>query len=425
MTLFTINEKQKIKEAYKTIRNITVSLCAPLAIEDYVIQTIEDTSPPKWHLAHTTWFFETFILALQKKYKLFDKSFNHLFNSYYHGKGKPFPRHQRGILSRPTVETILKYRTFVDENLLELIDSKNDEELKKILPIIILGLNHEEQHQELLLMDIKHNFSMDPGYPSYKQSGQQQRYANVAEKYVLIQGGLVSIGYSGDNFCFDNELPLHEFYLKTYLMSNRLVNNGEYLEFIEAKGYQQFQWWLADGYEYIRKHQYEAPLYWQKIGNDWYTYTLHGLKKIVLEEPVAHISYYEADAYAKWKNKRLLTEMEWEYAVNQFHLNPQEGNYLENLQFHPEPAKRKSETFHQTYGDLWEWTRSAYLPYPGFKEREGAVSEYNGKFMNNQIVLRGGSCITPKNHMRASYRNFFQAEKRWQFSGIRLADDIK
>lgn len=404
---------------YENTRKKTEELCQPLEIEDYVIQSIEDVSPPKWHLAHTTWFFETFILIPHaKKYKAFDAEFQYLFNSYYQRLGDPYPRKQRGILSRPTVKKIYEYRKYVDEHLINLLQQHH---LDKLSELIILGLHHEQQHQELLLMDIKHNFSLNPNNLIYAAQNTNIKPAKkVKLAFLPTSAGTVKIGYMGDAFCFDNELPTHIQFLKPFSIANRLVTNEEYLTFIEAGAYDKPDWWLADGWNEIQKNHWQAPLYWKKISNKWHEFTLSGWKKIILTEPVSHVSYYEADAYARWRQARLPTEMEWEHFVSSYIDLPAKANLLESKTYHPNVAADDNTQF---FGDLWEWTSSSYSPYPGFKSLEGALGEYNGKFMSNQFVLRGGSCATAQSHIRASYRNFFQPEKRWQFSGIRLAKD--
>lgn len=402
---------------FATERSKTEALCQPLAIEDYVIQSSEDVSPPKWHLAHTTWFFETFILKPYKpNYVLFNPLFQYLFNSYYQSLGPSAPRKHRGLLSRPTVETVLSYRKDINRLISELIHETK--QFETIAPLCILGLHHEQQHQELLLMDIKYNFSHDPSFPIYKQSSIPFTKPLAAPlKFNVMEGGMINQGFEGPGFCFDNELPRHPVYLTPYSLANRLVTNGEYLEFIEAGGYHNPAYWLSDGWDLIQKNHWQAPLYWYQQDNQWQIYTLSGLQKLDPEEPVAHVSFYEADAYARFKGCRLPTEAEWENYVTVQNLHPNQGHFLETDTFHPQAAAASPQCF----GDVWEWTASAYAPYPGFKPLCGALGEYNGKFMSNQMVLRGGSCLTPSSHMRLSYRNFFAPDKRWQMSGIRLA----
>lgn len=418
--------KQQLIEKYLIARHQTVKLCEPLAIEDYVIQSIEDVSPPKWHLAHTTWFYETFILLKEiPGYQPFHPLFHYLFNSYYHRIGTPYPRARRGMLARPTVATIHSYRNYIDEKITALIHEASENNFLELEKLIILGIHHEQQHQELLLMDIKHNFSCDPDFPSYSSAVLQNKSRLLKPiNFIVIDDNNTEIGYNGNDFCFDNELPRHQQLLKSYSIANRLVTNGEYLEFILAGGYTQPDWWLADGWDTVIKNQWQAPLYWQQLYNNWYLFTLNGLQELDPTEPVAHVSYYEADAYARWCGCRLPTEIEWEHCITAHAIFPQQGNFLESYNFHPKIYHQDDNHFSQLFGDVWEWTASAYGPYPGYKSPSGALGEYNGKFMSNQFVLRGGSCVTPRAHIRTSYRNFFQPDKRWQFSGIRLANDI-
>jgi len=406
-----------LTEQFNAVRQQTENLCAPLVIEDYVIQSSEEVSPPKWHLAHTTWFFETFILKKFKaNYSIFNPLFSHLFNSYYHSLGAAFPRHHRGLLSRPTVETIYSYRKKINTDLLELLQQNNSIELQKL---IILGLHHEQQHQELLLMDIKYNFWQDPSFPIYHKKNNESSQNITPPLYWLdMEEAIVNIGHPNEDFCFDNELPRHKQLVHPFSIANRLITNEEYLEFIEAKGYEKPLYWLVDGWEMIQKNRISAPLYWHQDHSRWYTFTLNGLKKIKMSEPVMHVSFYEADAFARFKEARLPTEAEWEHTVSFYHLQPHRNYFLEESEFHSIALKNSEEL--QFLGNVWEWTSSAYSPYPGFKPVTGALGEYNGKFMSNQMVLRGGSSITPFSHIRASYRNFFAPDKRWPFCGIRL-----
>jgi ergothioneine biosynthesis protein EgtB len=412
------NQRQSLTDNYQQVRELSDRICQPLAIEDYVIQSMPDVSPPKWHLAHTTWFFETFLLVpYLNGYEVFHPQFGYLFNSYYEAVGERHPRHQRGLLSRPTVEEVYRYRAYVDEAMLSLLAQQSGD--SRLEELVILGLHHEQQHQELLLTDIKHILAGNPLRPAYKSivppapTGE----ANLRERWLDYPGGLYSIGHMGEGFTFDNELPRHQVYLQDYWLAAQLVSNGEYLEFIAAGGYERPEYWLSEGWATVQTQQWQAPLYWEKIDGDWWVMTLTGMRRVSESEPVCHVSFYEADAYARWAGKRLPTEAEWEIAASQV---PMRGNFLESGQLHPMPAVGITRP-DRIFGDVWEWTQSAYLPYPGYKTAEGAVGEYNGKFMCNQMVLRGGSCVTSSEHIRPTYRNFFPPNTRWQFSGIRLA----
>lgn len=418
--------KEELLNQYQTVRQQTELLCCPLATEDYVIQSITDVSPPKWHLAHTTWFFETFILAkMQAGYECFDSSFQYLFNSYYQGLGSPYPRDKRGLLSRPLVETVYNYRHSVDEHLLALLKKADSSDLAKLESLLSLGLHHEQQHQELLLMDIKHNFSMDPNFPRYQTeiSVKTRQKASPKLSFIEMEGGLVDIGYQGEGFCYDNELPVHKTFLNPYCLANRLVTNTDYLEFIAAGGYQEPLHWLSEGWDCIQQNHWQAPLYWHRLDKEWFIFSLNGLIPLNPNEPVSHLSYFEADAYARWRQARLPTEEEWEHFVVAHGLSPNQAHFMENGHFHPQEAYEDNSAPQQFFGDLWEWTSSSYSAYPGYQPLAGKLGEYNGKFMSSQMVLRGGCCVTPGSHIRASYRNFFQPEKRWQFSGLRLAKD--
>ena len=408
---------------YQQIRHISERICQPLAIEDYTIQSMPDVSPPKWHLAHTTWFFETFLLLpYLPGYQVFNSQFGYLFNSYYEAVGARHPRHLRGMLSRPTVAEVYRYRERVDRSMVELLATISDR--ANLAELVTLGLHHEQQHQELLLMDIKHILGTNPLHPIYRQNlPPHPTPTEIPFEWLAYPGGLYSIGHQGDEFAFDNESPRHQTFLQDYKLANRLVTNGEYLEFIQAGGYQNSKYWLAEGWMTVQTQQWQAPLYWELVvsGIDhferrqWWVMTLGGLKKLDLNEPVCHVSFYEADAYATWKGQRLPTEAEWEVATTNI---PQVGNFLDSDLLQPTPV---NNPHHQFFGDVWEWTQSAYLPYPGFQIADGAIGEYNGKFMCNQMVLRGGACVTSADHIRPTYRNFFPPSARWQFSGIRLA----
>jgi ergothioneine biosynthesis protein EgtB len=409
---------QTILEQYRSIRNDTESLCRPLATEDYVIQGMPDVSPPKWHLAHSTWFFENFLLIpCLPDYRVFHPQFGHLFNSYYESIGNFFPRPQRGLLSRPTVAEIYRYRSHVDHGIEALIAAPGT--TQEVLSRVELGLNHEQQHQELLLTDIKYNFALNPLHPVYQPALEPGRCHPEQLKWLDFPAGLRKIGHQADYFAFDNETPRHAVYLNAYRLASRLVSNGEFLEFVDAGGYQRAEYWLSDGWAMVRQKAWQAPLYWQKIDGAWWVMTLGGLRKLDHDEPVSHVSYYEADAYARWRGRRLPSEAEWEWAAAP---QPVVGNLRDTGYLHPVAAQGR-HAIKQLYGDVWEWTASPYQPYPGFRPLQGSLGEYNGKFMCNQMVLRGGSCVTPKSHIRSTYRNFFYPADRWQFSGIRLADD--
>lgn len=384
--------KTNLADAYQDVRRYTETLCAPLAIEDYVPQAVDYASPPKWHLAHVTWFFETMILKPNvPDYQVFHADFNFLFNSYYQTIGKRAVRGQRGVMTRPTVDEVYQYRQHVDLHMLELLNQPVSDALADL---VVLGLNHEQQHQELLITDLKFVLALNPMFPVYESDKNlvADHNVQVSDDWIRIDEGVYEIGFTGDGFCFDNELSRHKTYLQSVKIANRLVTNGEYIEFIESGGYQQFGHWLEEGWAWVNQHQIDSPLYWHKEDGQWFYYTLAGLKPVDPDAILSHVSYYEASAYAQWKGMRLPTEFEWEVAAPQL-----------------------------SWGKRWEWTGSAYLPYPNFAISEGAVGEYNGKFMVNQMVLRGGSVATSPGHSRISYRNFFHPHFQWQFSGIRLA----
>jgi len=418
--------RQSAIQAFQRIRQDSEKLCQPLTTEDYVIQTVPEVSPPKWHLAHVTWFFETFILQpYAANYQVFDSQYNYLFNSYYQQIGAMHPRSQRGLLSRPTVETIYEYRHFVETAMLELLSNASAEQWAAIQPRLEIGLNHEQQHQELLLTDIKYNFAQNPLRPAYREDLPSSTMLTTPASLTWLEfpGGIVDIGFDEDGFAYDNESPRHTTYVQPYQLSARLITNLEFLAFIEDAGYQRPELWLSDGWATVQQQGWQAPLYWEKLDQQWWQMTLGGMRPLALDEPVCHISYYEADAYARWVDKRLPTEAEWEIAARML---PLTGHFREQDILHPTAtnADAGSQTLAQMYGDVWEWTQSPYLPYPGYRTPKGAIGEYNGKFMCNQFVLRGGSCITPVDHMRVTYRNFFYPHERWQFKGFRLAEDI-
>jgi len=419
-----IVKTSKLVESYRQVREQTMEICKPLKTEDYVVQPVVDVSPPKWHMAHTTWFFENFILkAHKKKYEVFDKDFAYLFNSYYEEEGERTLRPERGFISRPGVEEIVRYREHVDHHMFELLDEL-DEITEEFSYLMELGLNHEQQHQELLVTDIKYILGHNPIFPVYKDfpEGEEVPKVNFKENYLEFADGIYDIGHKEKSFCFDNERGAHNVYLHHYQVLDRLISNDEYMEFMAAGGYSNFRYWLKEGWDWIQENKITAPMYWHRIDKEWYHYTLSGLRKVNPYVAVSHVSFYEAEAFARWKGKRLLTEFEWENSCKKLRNEiPETSNFLEKGYFSPVP--RVTESF-QFYGDVWEWTNSAYLPYPYYQKSDGALGEYNGKFMINQMVLRGGSCATPISHIRSTYRNFFHPNLRWQFSGIRLAESI-
>jgi len=402
---------------FRLVRCASQALAEPLAPEDYVVQSMPDASPVKWHLAHTTWFFEEFVLQhAVPNYKFHDAQFRFLFNSYYNSVGPMHSRPQRGLLSRPTVEQVMEYRERIDERMTELL--QRDDLPDALRDTVVLGLNHEQQHQELLLTDIKHLFSCNPLLPAYQRDKAAQPRTAPNLEFHRFDGGLVEIGNTGEGFCFDNELPRHRTYTDAFSLANRAVTNGEYLEFVRAGGYEEAGHWLSDGWATVQREGWKRPIYWTPSLEQ--EFTLTGLRELNPAAPACHLSYYEADAFARWTGARLPTEVEWELASEQVAIR---GNFVENRRWHPEtPTPEKGVL--QMFGDLWEWTQSAYAAYPGFKPAAGALGEYNGKFMVNQLVLRGGSCATPISHIRSSYRNFFPPGARWQFTGLRLARDV-
>ena len=392
---------------------LTERLCLPLLPEDYCIQASPDTSPAKWHLAHTSWFFEHFILREAiPEYRSFHAGFAYLFNSYYNSVGNFHDRTKRGLLSRPTIEEVYSYRAHVDRCMTQLFESGSVPE-----SVVTLGLHHEQQHQELLLMDIKHLFWSNPLRPIYQRSYIQSAASVAALEMIPVSGGTIEVG-AGDGFAYDNERPRNRLLLPDFKLGSRLVTNGEYLEFMAAGGYSNPAYWLSDGWTAVQKEHWTAPLYWEAEyqKENWQIMTLGGMEKLREAEPVCHVSYFEADAFARWKGASLPTEFEWETAASRVALD---GYFLEDEIYHPRPATR-GEAIEQLFGDVWEWTQSAYQPYPGFRELPGALGEYNGKFMVNQMVLRGGSCTTPRSHIRASYRNFYPPQARWQVAGFRI-----
>lgn len=380
-----------LSEKYLQIRNYSEHICEPLETEDYVVQPIVDVSPPKWHLGHTTWFFETFVLQpFLPGYEVYNPAFNYVFNSYYETIGSRVIRTDRGNLSRPSVKEIYQYREHVDTAMFRLMDHPLTAAVEEL---IWLGFNHEQQHQELLLTDIKYILGNNPLFPIYRNAFKEVTEEQPKKREMIdLAAGVYEVGYTGTSFCFDNELGRHKVYIQPFSISSTLISNAEYLEFIDSGGYQNFTYWHAEGWDWLNNNQISAPMYWHLIDGFWHTYTLAGLKPLDVDEPVTHLSYYEAYAYASWAEMRLPTEFEWEVAAQTFN-----------------------------WGQRWEWTESAYLPYPGFNKAPGAIGEYNGKFMVQQKVLRGASIATPEGHSRSSYRNFFPPHLRWQYTGLRLA----
>jgi ergothioneine biosynthesis protein EgtB len=427
-------EPRALAQRYAQIRAQSLELAAPLSEADAQVQSMPDVSPTKWHLAHVTWFFETFILERHERgFKPFHPQYRVLFNSYYNQVGSQHPRPQRGLVSRPSLAEVKAYRAQVDQRMAALLSHAHD---PAIDALVELGLQHEQQHQELLLTDIKHVLSCNPLAPVYRASWPLARVAPLPMAWVGHDGGLVEIGHGGDGFAFDNESPRHLHHLRPYALGNRLVTHGEWAEFVADGGYAEPRWWLSAGWEWVRSQRVEAPLYWQRDqGGQWLSFTLHGLVPIDPHTPITHVSYYEADAFARWagaqrdawRGARLPTEAEWEHAAHTLPAAERsDGNFVESQALHPMPVARASAgALVQMFGDVWEWTSSSYAPYPGFKAWDGAVGEYNGKFMVDQYVLRGGSCATPRSHVRPTYRNFFPSGARWQFTGVRLARDVE
>ena len=407
--------RSQVARHYRDVRSLTEALAAPLSAEDQTVQSMPDASPTKWHRAHTTWFFETFVLVpYARGYRLFDEAFGFIFNSYYESIGPRHPRPSRGVLSRPGVEAVAAYRAYVDTAMEGLLDSAD----RDVVDLIVTGLHHEQQHQELLLTDIKHAFSSSPIFPRYAPEpvAPTVAIATPPEQWS-VKGGIYEVGRrSGSDleFSFDNERPAHPSLLRDFAISDRPVSNAEFVAFIEDEGYQRPELWLSEGWTTANAAHWEAPAYWYRDGRDWLVYTLHGFRSLRLDEPVCHVSFFEAAAYARWAGRRLPTEFEWEVVARQFG-KAEAGP--KDVRVHPRSLRGGIRQ------DVWEWTASSYAPYPGYRAEPGALGEYNGKFMINQMVLRGRSCATPSGHERVTYRNFFPPQARWQFSGFRLADD--
>ena len=415
---------QYFVEQYQKVRHFSEQLCEPLVTEDYVIQSMPDVSPTKWHLAHVSWFFETFLLSpALPDYQSLHPQYAYLFNSYYNTLGERHCRPKRGLISRPTVKETYEYRRYVDEHVLDLLEKIDERQLAELAPIMILGLNHEQQHQELMVTDIKHVLSCNPLSPTYRARTPTGASNITPLEWVSFPEGLYWIGHEGSGFAFDNEGPRHRQFVQSFQLASRLVTNGEYLEFMEDGGYDNPLLWLSEGWATVRAEEWQAPLYWEQRDGRWWMMTLSGLREVDKAEPVCHVSYFEADAYARWADARLPTEAEWEVAAQEA---PVEGNFVESGLYHPAPltASTTDGKLAQMYGDVWQWTQSSYAPYPNFRPGPGAIGEYNGKFMCNQYVLRGGSCATSLSHIRSTYRNFFPANAQWQFMGIRLAKEV-
>ncbi|MCW2753233.1 MAG: hypothetical protein JWQ32_644 [Marmoricola sp.] len=414
-------DAESLTRRFDEVRSHTESLAGPLSPEDQTVQSMPDVSPTKWHRAHVTWFFETFVLAEHEAgFTPFQDTYWFLFNSYYEAVGPRFSRADRGVITRPGAHDVGVYRGNVDARMRDLMASVDSGTIEKLTPTIELGFHHEQQHQELLLMDIKHVLSMNPMRPAYAGSPSATSTPD-ALGWVEVTGGLVEIGHPGAGFSFDNELPQHQTWLNPYRLADRLTTNGEWLEFMADGGYARPELWLSDGWARVKAEGWEAPFYWEQVDGVWFEHTLNGTWPVNPGLPASHVSHYEADAYATWAGKRLPTEAEWEHAVTSDGQEVQ-GNLADSRTFHPQPAPAANGRLRQVYGDCWEWTSSAYLPYPGFHPAEGAIGEYNGKFMSNQMVLRGGCALTPPGHARATYRNFFPPGSRWALSGVRLAD---
>ena len=421
----------QLVQRFKNVRGMSRQLCETLTPEDCCVQSMTEASPIRWHLAHTTWFFETFLLSAQPGYRPQQPEYAYLFNSYYNTVGEQFPRAERGLLTRPTVAEAWQYRKAVEQAVVALIEQMSEDKLHEIADVLELGLQHEQQHQELMLTDIKHLFSKNPLHPVYRP-GKLIDHADAgdrpgqASQWCEVEGGICEIGHRGSGFAYDNETPRHRVFVDRFAIADRLVTAGEYLAVIEDGGYEQPQWWLSEGWELVKTQRWNAPLYWRSNQGRWEQFTLAGLQPIDRRRPVCHVSYFEADAYARWRGARLATEAEWEVAAEQIGQHGDHGGFVDRLlqqdaPIHPTAATLPPGQLDQMLGDAWEWTSSAYAPYPGYEPAAGALGEYNGKFMCNQYVLRGGACTSSATHLRITYRNFVPAATRWQFAGIRLA----
>ncbi|MDX1585480.1 MAG: ergothioneine biosynthesis protein EgtB [Balneolaceae bacterium] len=416
------HSREHLIKRFKAIRKFSRQLTEPLEIEDYVVQAMENTSPTKWHLAHVSWFYETFLLdKVYDDYESLHPQYAYIFNSYYLQTGEPLTRSKRGLLTRPTVREVFEFREYVNKEVLKFLENATEEQLEEFGPVIEIGNNHEQQHQELMITDFKYMFAQNPLRPAYKDLELPESNKVPPLEWVSFDEGVYRIGNEGDEFTYDNEHPRHRTFLEAFELSDRLITNREYMKFIEDDGYERSELWLDDGWATVNENGWNSPLYWTKKDGEWHYFTLSGMRKVDPNEPVTHVSYYEADAYARWAGARLATEAEWEVAAGD---RPYNGNFVEEGHFHPRPLQDSKQGLKQMYGDVWEWTKSAYDAYPGYEPLPGALGEYNGKFMCSQYVLRGGSCATSETHIRKTYRNFFYPDARWQFNGIRLARTI-
>ncbi|MDZ7716187.1 MAG: ergothioneine biosynthesis protein EgtB [Balneolaceae bacterium] len=414
--------KDHLISRFTSVRDFSMELVEPLETEDFVVQAMTNTSPTKWHLAHVSWFFETFLLEkVYDDYESLHPQYSYIFNSYYLQTGEPHTRSKRGLLTRPTVQEVFEYREYVNEQVLQFLEKATEDQLSEFGPVIEIGNNHEQQHQELMITDFKYLFSQNPLLPTYKEIELPESKPVPSLNWISFEEGIYEVGNEGHEFTYDNEHPRHRRFLESFEIADRLITNGEFIEFMEDGGYERSELWLDDGWATVNQEGWDAPLYWIDKDGEWYNFTLSGLRKVDPNEPVTHVSYYEADAYARWADARLPTEGEWEAAAGD---KPYKGNFVEQGNFHPRPLQKGENKIKQLYGDVWEWTKSAYDAYPGYKPLPGALGEYNGKFMSSQYVLRGGSCATSQSHIRKTYRNFFYPDARWQFNGIRLARTV-
>ncbi len=415
-----------LRDDYHTVRAASRWLTEGLSAEDCCVQSMEQASPVKWHLAHTTWFFEQFVLQVcVPDYRPFDERFAYLFNSYYNACGQRHPRPARGLLTRPSLREVWDYRLAVDDRMATLLETLSPRDLARWQPVVEIGLHHEQQHQELLVTDLKHALSQNPLEPGFRDEQPSEPSAEVRASlgphdWLSVPAGVYEVGHTGSGFHYDNEAPRHRVFLEAYELATRPVSQGEFLEFINDDGYHRPELWLSAGWDLVCQHEWRAPLYWRHEHNAWTVFTSRGRRPVVADEPVCHVSFYEADAFARWAGGRLPTEQEWEVVAS---AHPVEGVFLANQQPHPGRLLDAPQLVQSLFGNTWEWTGSSYRPYPGYQPPPGALGEYNGKFMSNQMVLRGGSCATAPGHLRATYRNFFAPEARWQFSGFRLARD--